>query len=209
MIVLITGVSCVGKTAVGGTLAKLLGVPFEDLDQAVEQQLGAPISRLQARYGTMNRYREAAAGVLASRLRTLEGQQAVIALPPSGLMGPYWRQLKGQPAVTVVMLDKAENILERITFYDDDSHPIQKTLTNRERTLHLREIRRDMAYFARSYRKADLRVDVNGCSVADAATRIRDALLDVMKRPGGELVPYFPHADIDANERPRKSRDER
>lgn len=89
MVVLITRVSCVGKTAVGEDLAKRLGVPFEDLDQAVERHLGAPLARLQQRDGTMERYREAAAGVLAAILDSLDGSPAVIALPPSGLMDPY------------------------------------------------------------------------------------------------------------------------
>lgn len=177
MTVVITGVSCVGKTAVGEALAKALGVAFEDLDQAVERQLGAPISRLQERYGTMDRYREAAAAVLANILLSFDSRQAVIALPPSGLMGPYWRQLRGRSVVTVVLEDTAENILRRIRFFDDDSRPIEKSLTPRERTHYLREIRRDMAYFRRSYRKADARVAMSGCSVTEAAKRTGAALL--------------------------------
>ena len=176
MTVLITGVSCVGKTTVGEALAKVLCVPFEDLDHAVERQLGAPISHLQRRYGTMDRYREAAAGVLVSILRDLDGQEAVIALPPSGLMGPYWRRLKGRSVFTVVLEDSAENILERIRFYDDDSRPIQRNLSPHERTYYLREIREDMVYFGRSYRKANARIVMSGCSVAEAAERIREAL---------------------------------
>ncbi len=176
MTVLITGVSCVGKTTVGQVLAEDLGIPFEDLDQAVERHLGAPISRLQQRYGTMDLYREAAAGVLASLLRSFGGRRAVIALPPSGLMGPFWRQIKGRRVVTIVLDDTAGNILGRIRFYDDDSRPIEKSLTARERTLYRRVIREDLTYFNRSYRKADARVAISGCSVVEAANRVRDAL---------------------------------
>lgn len=181
MTVLITGVTCVGKTAVGEALAKSLGVPFADLDQIVERQLGAPIARLQQRYGTMARYREAAAGVLADLLASFDGRRVVVALPPSGLRGPYWRRLKGRPVVTVALEDAPENILERIRFYDDDSRPIDKCLTPRERTHYLREIRGDMAYFGRSYRKADIRIMMSGCSVTEAASRIEK----VMRELGG------------------------
>lgn len=181
--VLIAGVSCVVKTAVGEALAKVLDVPFEDLDRAVERELGAPIVRLQQRYGTMARYRAATACVLAGILRAFEGRPAVVALPPRGLMGPFWKQLKGRSVVTVVMEDTAENILGRIRFYDDDSQPIEKILTARERAHYLHEIRLDLAYFERSYRKADVRVAVSGCSVAEAASRIREALLGVGDEP--------------------------
>lgn len=181
MTVLIAGVSCVGKTAVGEALARLLEAPFLDLDQVVERELGAPIARLQQRYGTMDRFREAAAGVLTDMLCAVDGGQAIIALPPSGLMGPYWRRLKGRSVVTVVLEDTAENILERTRFFDADSRPIQKTLTPRERLLYLREIRRDIAYFGRSYRKADVHVAISDCSVTDAAGRVRDALVRVAR----------------------------
>ncbi len=174
--ILIAGPSCVGKTTVGEALARSLGVPFEDLDEAVERQLGAAISRLQQRYRTMDRYREAAAGVLANVLRAFDGRSAVIALPPSGLMGPYWRQIRGRSAFTVVLDDSSANILERITFYDDDSRSVEKALSPRERAYYLREIRADMAYFGPSYRKADARVDMAGCSVSEAVDRIRDVL---------------------------------
>lgn len=199
MAVLITGVSCVGKTAVGEALAKRLGVPFEDFDQAVERHLGAPISRLQQRYGTMERYREAAAGVLAAILHSLDGRPAVIALPPSGLTDPYWRHLQGRSTVTVALEEAAESILERIRFFDDDSQPLQKSLTPRERSLYLREIRRDMAYFGPSYRKAAIRVNMRGCTVTEAAAKTRDVLLKAATLPEPEKAESKPPSAGDSS----------
>jgi len=58
----------------------------------------------------------------------------VIALPPSGLLGGYWKVVnETRGAVIVVLRDAPENILERITFYDIDSRPVQKNLTDREK----------------------------------------------------------------------------
>jgi ATP-dependent protease HslVU (ClpYQ) ATPase subunit len=48
MKVLLTGVSCVGKTTVGAKLASLLGYPFFDLDHEIETFFGKPLERLQA-----------------------------------------------------------------------------------------------------------------------------------------------------------------
>jgi hypothetical protein len=42
----------------------------------------------------------------------------------------------------------AENILERITFYDIDSRRIDKHLTGKERILYLKEIKADISYQA-------------------------------------------------------------
>ena len=48
MRVLLTGVTCVGKTTIGPKLAELLGIPFFDLDLEVEAFFTTPslVSRL-------------------------------------------------------------------------------------------------------------------------------------------------------------------
>lgn len=177
MIIALVGVSCVGKTTVGKVLAEQLGVPFEDIDLTIERQLGAPLARLHKRYATREEFRKAAAGVLANVLGSFEGRSAVIALPPRGLMEPYRRQLKGRPVFVVAVHDTAENILKRICFFDDDSRPLQVTLTPDLCLAYLREIRKDIRYFAPSFRRADLGVSIEGCSVAEAANVIQEALL--------------------------------
>jgi shikimate kinase len=55
-------------------------------------------------------------------------------LPPSGLLGGYWKVVSGTRDATIVVLrDRPENILRRVTFYDIDSRPLHKSLTDRER----------------------------------------------------------------------------
>jgi hypothetical protein len=44
-------------------------------------------------------------------------------------------------ATIVVLQDIAENILDRITFYDIDSRPMSMNLTDREKGLYLGEIK--------------------------------------------------------------------
>ena len=92
-------------------------------------------------------------------------------------MDDYWKVIKNMAESTIVVLqDTPENILRRITFYDIDSHQIQKELTDREKRLYLREIKRDMTYFRRSYQKAHIVVDITGWSPDEASLRIKDLL---------------------------------
>ena len=56
------------------------------------------------------------------------------------------------------------------------TRPIQKDLTDHEKRLYLREIKRHIAYFNRSFRRADLSVDISGCSLDDASHRVWDVL---------------------------------
>ncbi len=179
MRIFLVGVSCVGKTTVGDQLAALRGVPFFDLDAEVERFYQRPIGRIQAESGTMDAYRRKASKVLVGLLTSEQSRDCVIALPPSGLMGSYWKTVKAANGVVVVLTDSPKNIVERITFYDEDSRPVNRVLSSMsisEKQFYVSEIRKDMAYFRRSYGKANLTVDIAGLGPAEAAARINEFL---------------------------------
>jgi shikimate kinase len=111
MKVLLTGVSCVGKSTIGAELAALIGIPFFDLDTEVEAFFQTSIGRLQAQCGSMHAYRTKACRVLKALLSRTDAQDCVIALPPSGLMVPYWNVVKGSRTTLVVVQDDPINIL--------------------------------------------------------------------------------------------------
>ena len=135
MRIFLTGVSCVGKTTVGLRLAELMGLTFFDLDTEIEQFFGMPIERLRQKYLMPHDFRKEAAKALSYLLDKPESRQAVIALPPSGLMGGYLAVIKKTQGLKVALLDRPERILDRIVFYDVDSRPMDKRLTNEERPL--------------------------------------------------------------------------
>ena len=133
MRILLAGVSCVGKTTIGAQLAGLLEYPFFDLDVEIERFFETSIERIQNRYLTSHDFRRAAAQALKHVLSREDSYNCVIALPPSGLLGGYWKVVtKTQDAAIVVLKDTPENILARITFYDINSRPIPRSLTDRE-----------------------------------------------------------------------------
>ena len=92
-------------------------------------------------------------------------------------MGPCWRVIKKmKDAVIVVLNDTPENILNRITFDDIDSRRIEKVLSDDEMRHYLREIKGDITYFGRSWRNANLIIDIAGCDADEAARKIKEAL---------------------------------
>jgi shikimate kinase len=92
-------------------------------------------------------------------------------------MGALGKVVSGtRDAATVVLRDTPDNILRRISFYDVESRPIHKSLTDHERGFYLREIKRDIAYFSRSFGRADVSVDISDCSLEDAARRVQEAV---------------------------------
>ncbi len=176
MRIFLTGVSCVGKTTVGAKLATLLSRPFFDLDHEIESFFSIPIERLQGKCLTMYAFRQEAAKALTHLLKREESGGAVIALPPSGLMDNYWRVVKRAKGTIVVLTDDAANILKRITFYDKDSNPIAKHVTEKEKPLYLKEIEKAITYFNRTYKRADIAVHLSGLGPGQAAKKVKEML---------------------------------
>jgi shikimate kinase len=108
MRIFITGVGCVGKTTIGEKLAALLGYRFFDLDTETERFFGAAIPRLRQRFITEYSFHVEAAKALKHVLSRKDSQDCVIALPPGGLMGAYWRVVKTVKAAIVALQDKPE-----------------------------------------------------------------------------------------------------
>ena len=187
MTIFLTGVGCVGKTTIGAKLASLIGYQFFDLDAEIESFFGTSIERLNKRFLTVYSYRKEASKALKHLLSRKGSQNSVIALPPSGLMDAYWKVVKPAKAPIVVLQDKPENILQRITFYDMDSRQIQRQLTEKETRLYLREIKGDISYFGRTYRRATATVDIAGLGPEDAVHKVRYVLTDsLFVEPGRE-----------------------
>ena len=182
MRVFLTGVSCVGKTTIGAKLAALLGYSFFDLDDEIERFFGTSIERLQNRFLTMHSYREEASKALIHILTQADSEDSVIALPPSGLMGGFWRVVKKAKGTVIVLTDGPENILQRITFYDIDSRPIHKHLTEKKKRLYLREIKKDITYFRKTYGRADAEVNISGLTPDMAVVRVKEIVGQFLSR---------------------------
>src|SRR3990172_8292338 len=176
--ILITGVSCVGKSTIGRRLAEILDYAFYDLDLELERHFRMPISRLKAQAITGSSFRQKASRVLGRILQENRDRNLIVALPPSGLRDWYWKVIKTHGAIVIALYDAAENILQRIVFYDDDSKRIEKELDERGKVLYLREIRKDIGYFRRFYRKANFHVEISGAGVAESTEKVKAALED-------------------------------
>jgi shikimate kinase len=141
MRIFLAGVSCVGRATIGAPLTGCLECRFLDLDVEIGRFFGTSIGRLRNRHPAPHDSRRMAAQALKQVLSRDDGRNCAIALPPSGLLGSCWKVIKDtRDAIVVVLRDAPENILDRITFYDIDSHPVQKNLADLEKRLYLREI---------------------------------------------------------------------
>lgn len=164
MILYLVGISCVGKTTIGKLLADKIGFTFFDLDEEIEKYYNKPIERIQDEFLTMNGYREKASVVLDYLLSKSTNTNTVISGTPSGLMFSYlevYKKHKTEKDIfSIHIKDSLENIWCRITFYDKDSIPITMKMDESDEKYYRKELKEDYNYFKKSYKQADLEVNI-------------------------------------------------
>jgi len=180
MKIYLVGSGCVGKTTIGKMLADKMGYSFVDLDEEIEEYYHKPIERIQDDCCGMRKFREMGSQVLD--LVLYRNGNAVIAATPAGLkfayLQVYKKHKKKGEVFSIHIYDKPENILNRITFYDNDFIPITVVLDELKKKLYLREIICDYNHFKDSYNRADLQIDINGIKLEDIPDLIINRLND-------------------------------
>lgn len=176
MKIIIVGVSCVGKSTVGKILADKIGYKFYDFDFEVEKYFNSHITFLKREYPFERTYREKVSVVLSKILQE-NNDNFILAMPPSGLMGNYWRIIKKDDSlITIALRDKAKNILKRISFYDDYSKPMESPVTKENEKYYLKDLSLDIEYFGRSYKKAEFQKNIDRKS----AFQVADELVELL-----------------------------
>jgi len=183
MIFYLVGISCVGKTTIGKMLAENIDFSFFDLDLEIQKYYNKPIERIQDECFSMNRYREKASKVLDYLFS--KNIDSVISGTPSGLKYAYLQVYKKHKAnkdlYSIQINDSCDNVLDRLTFYDKDSKPIIEKMDDSKKRRYLKEIKADYNFFRDSYKRADLKIDINNISLVDIPNLIINELQKTIK----------------------------
>ena len=183
MIIYLVGISCVGKTTIGKLLADFIDFEFYDLDEQIEKYFERPIEYIQNEFITTNGFREKTSVVLREILNT--DQNMVIASTASGFRDHYLRQYKKtkniKEIVSINLTDKPENILNRLTFYDKLSNQIEKVLSDTDKKLYLKEIKKDITYYKKFNLRADYSMDIDGIAPKSLVSKITKLLIEEEK----------------------------
>lgn len=167
MILYLVGISCVGKTTIGKLLAEKIGFEFYDLDREIEKHHNKSIERLQKECLYMNDYRKKGSIVLDKIFSNTTNM--VVSGVPSGLKFSYLEVYKkhktAKDLYAIHIKDNYENIVNRLSFYDEDSNQAFIVLDEENRKKYIKSIRADYNYFRASYQKADFCFDINNVSI--------------------------------------------
>lgn len=130
--IVLVGMMGVGKSSIGRKLAAILGLPFIDADDAIEESAKMPIPEIFERYGEAS-FRDGERRVIA---RLMDDAKGVIATGGGAFCDPQTRALILDKGVTVWLDADVETLLERVA--RKDNRPLLKRGDPRETLTRLR-----------------------------------------------------------------------
>ncbi len=158
----LVGLRGAGKSTLGARLAARLKVPFFELDQQIERELGAGLESIFSMYG-QDTYREAERRVLDRLTRT--HRRCVIATGGSLVLEPRTYELLRERCLTVWLKASPEEHMDRV-IAQGDLRPI------RGRDHAMAELRTILKQRDRLYALADAAVDTTGIDEAESLKRL-------------------------------------
>ncbi len=165
-LIVLVGFMGAGKTTVGRALGRRLGLPFQDLDNRIQQREGKTIEQIFRESGEA-KFRKSETAALREVLAELRSSAGVVALGGGAFVQSENSALLEAAAVHSVFLDA----------------PVGELLRRCESESKVRPLRRDAKQFRKlyekrriSYMKAVVRIDTNGKDVDAIAAEVACSL---------------------------------
>ena len=170
MNILIFGVTNVGKSTTGELLAKRLGYAFYDLDEEVKRHCHMTLEQF---VNTVWPYeRDKTRGTILGKLLSSPVNKVIAVTPMyySRCFNPY---LSRPDVCAIELQDTPENIFNRLVF-SDENDCVYKDDAYRDahRSYYMREIRKDITYYKRSFQKIKNKFQMNGEPVEAVVERL-------------------------------------
>jgi shikimate kinase len=164
--VFLVGFMGAGKTRVGRALSRRWGLPFEDLDDRIQQREGKTIERIFRESGEAE-FRRAETAALRELVEELKSSIRVVALGGGAFVQPGNATLIEQAQVHSVFLDAPVEELQRRCEEEAKERPLRQ---DPKQFRELYEVRRQ------SYMKAAVRIETHGKDVDTVAAEVACSL---------------------------------
>lgn len=179
MVILIFGISNVGKTVTGGILAQKLDYPFIDMDQEIKERFHTTMENFVKDH-PFPHGRSKVKGKLLQDLFLEYEDNFVLAVSPIYYASNFNRFLKKEKVIAIELQDTEEHIFDRLIFSDEQDRIYKDdAYKNRHKKHYLKNIHADIMYFKNSFRKIENKYFMNNQSpeqVADDLLRLINRL---------------------------------
>lgn len=191
MIILIFGISNVGKTEVGKKLAEKMEYPFFDLDEEIKKTFQTTLEEF-VKNNPWIYERQVIKGNVLRKTVEENGNDMVIAVSPIYYARNFNNLLKRENVIGVELQDTEEHIFERLVFsdendnvYKDDEYKMQ------HKKYYIKEIHEEIMYLKRSFQKIQWKYFMDNKSVEQVAEELFRMLPEKMEEKQREVEKFI------------------
>ena len=183
MMIVLFGVSNVGKTTTARNLAKLLGYQFVDVDESIRKRYEISMEEFQNQFPYRNERDRIRGEVLREEIWRGKDQM-VIAMSPIYYYRSIAPVMRLPGLVPIELQDTKEHIFDRMVFsdendvtYKDDAYKIL------HKAHYIKEIHQDIMDAKKMFKKVERKYFINNKSVDEVAD---DLMMLIEKLSGGK-----------------------
>lgn len=170
MIILLFGVSNVGKSTVGELLAHKLNFEFYDLDDEIKKIYNTSLEKFVST-GSLQERDKIRCRLLHTIVKRSENK--VIAVTPLSYAGAIVPIINSPEVISIELTDTPENIFARLVFSDGNDIIYQDDdYKNKHKDHYLKEIREDLAWYGLVYQNISNKFFINGRTPAEVTDKI-------------------------------------
>jgi len=166
--IVLIGLMGAGKSNIGRQCGRLFDLDFTDSDTAIEAAAGMSIAMIFDLYGE-DAFRKLEARTLS---QLLDGAPGIIATGGGAFLHDATRALIKEKGLSVWLKAEPATLASRIS--NTDSRPLLKDRDPHDVLRELAEIRYPI------YAEADLTIDTDGLSLADAVKKVKNTLTEYL-----------------------------
>ncbi len=186
MVILLFGVTCVGKTAVGQKLAEKLNYQFFDMDQVIKEKLATTIDHFMAE-NPFAYERSKLKGKMLKELIEEHRDNLVIAVSPIHFSRFFNPLFKREGIIPIELQDTPEHIFQRLIFADADDNIYEDEpykLAHQARLM--REIREEIREKTPTFKKIVNKYFIDNKPVEAVAADLAERLQAIAQRQPSE-----------------------
>lgn len=162
MIVLLFGVTNVGKTTIGEVLAEKIGYQFYDLDDETKSYYRTTLEDFVNNIPDKLERDQKKGAVLELLMKSKE-QNKVIAISPIVYASVFDKYLLWANTIAIELQDSVTNIFDRLVFSDEnDQCYIDNEYKNQHKEHYLQDIQDDINYYKPVFKNVRNKINING-----------------------------------------------
>jgi shikimate kinase len=182
MIIMLFGVTNVGKTITGQKLAEKLRYPFFDLDEEIKKRFNTTLEKFM-KDNPFSHERFKIKGRILEDLINENKDNVVIAVSPIYKSRNFNSLIDLGQVIAIELQDSEEHIFERMVFSDENDNAYKDDeYKEKHREYYIKDIHQDIMFVKRIFKKIKNKYFINNRSVEQVVDELIDMIDEIMKK---------------------------